>query len=81
MSTQLDMWALRQLRPLESAEHLTGLTLAELHAVAQFLGQRIKRGATKPDLVGLILGVTHPMPAAALAMGAAEQLPLFLEGE
>lgn len=73
INTPLDMYTLRQMQPLEAAEHLTGLSLAELRAVAQLLNLKLQRGASKPDLVGLILGATHPAPAAREVAGVYQQ--------
>lgn len=78
MTTVLDLYALRQMQPLEAAEHLTGLSLAELKAITQLLNLKPKRADGKPELVGLILAVTHPAaPSAAIAVGGAVQERLF----
>lgn len=77
MSTELDLYALRQMTPLQCAQRLTVLSCAELWAVCTYLCLRVKGKAEKADLVGAITLHLHPRATLPVTAAEGQQLSLF----
>lgn len=67
MNTPLELYALQRLAPLQAAQVLAGLSLAELHAVVNRLDLKVRRNADREELKAAILAHSHPAPAPASA--------------
>jgi hypothetical protein len=74
MTTEIDLYALKQLSELEAARALTALELGELWAIVSVRGLKVKRGAERADLVAAILAYSHPRPAPVVEAPQFEQL-------
>jgi len=77
VTTELDVYALRQSTPLGCAQRLAELTSWELKAICSYLGLRFTRCAEKLELVGLITAQLHPSATPPSAAAEAQQLSLF----
>lgn len=65
MTTELDLYTLRQIPELQAAQQLTAMSVAELRYIGKLRGLKVKRGADKAELVAAILTFTHPRPEPA----------------
>lgn len=77
MSTELDVYALRQMTPLECAQRLTELSTMELRAICAYLVLRHTRCADKTELVSVITAHLHPATTPPPAAAEGQQLSLF----
>lgn len=59
MTTELEVYALRQMTPLECAERLIACSTGELLAVCSFLHLRVPRRATNSDLIAALIQHLH----------------------
>lgn len=76
MTTEIDVYALRQTTPLGCAQKLAELTSYELKAICTLLGLRFTRRADKSELAALITAQLHPT-ATPLPAAETQQLSLF----
>lgn len=74
MTTEIDLYVLRQMTELAAAQELMAMEKSTLQYVGQLRGIRVKRGADKADLVAAILELTHPRPAPPVQAPQFEQL-------
>lgn len=68
MTTELDVYALRQLTPLMCAQRLTDLSTPELRAICAYLVLRHTKRADKTELVGVITAHLHPTATPPLLL-------------
>ena len=77
MSTELDLYALRQLTPLECAQRLTELSTTELRAICSYLALRHTKRADKTELVSVITAHLHQTVTPPTAAAEGQQLSMF----
>jgi len=77
VTTEIDLFALKQLSAIEAARALTALESAELWAIVQIRGLKVPRGAERADLVAAILAYSHPRRAQLVEAPQFEQSSMF----
>jgi hypothetical protein len=77
MTTEIDLYALKQLSEIEAARALTAMDTPDLHAIVQIRGLKVPRGAGRADLVAAILAYSHPRRVQLAEAPQFEQARMF----